>query len=477
MPNSTRRPPREGKKLWRERGKKGRIFWRSGGGGGLAGGGPGEGGPGPGEEGNGGEVARQPPGNRTNPRDSLRQSWQKLQGIESDSEPVRVGPSKRVWPRAVAVSSGLGVVLHPAVSHFLVVQLFNETLKISCNGPGKSRNCGWENPECDPSFGQRVWPNTILSFQGLVEGQYGPRRGRAFKGGAPQVGPEGWEGPKISRFFSLSRHHFRYFSLWSVEFWCRFKRREPQMCAFGVLVLSCEAPAAPQNRLSCRSTRELNLRAILRLREELAWLTEGPLQQVVGVAVGLTPPPWWNPRGPPWNEGRKSSFRLAVGHMSFKECWIGDKAPKYKGRAVLRGGVVIDDSGSYAAAAFTEQGSSASQMTVAKVMDIISRLPGCAGQAADAESAKTQVKMEDVPKIGMSRHVYHDTNGQNHGPAWKTQSFLLGEICTVILWQDCYGRGSSRKSYWSTVGREFPIGNAYSYTVKKGYSYLCRWTT
>ena len=38
------------------------------------------------------------------------------------------------------------------------------------------------------------------------------------------------------------------------------------------------------------------------------------------------------------------------------------------------------------------------QMTAAKVMDIISRLPGCAGQAADAVSAKTQVKMEDAPK-------------------------------------------------------------------------------
>ena len=41
---------------------------------------------------------------------------------------------------------------------------------------------------------------------------------------------------------------------------------------------------------------------------------------------------------------------------------------KYKGRVVLRGDIVIDDSGSYAV--FTEQGSSASQMTAAKVMDI-----------------------------------------------------------------------------------------------------------
>ena len=48
---------------------------------------------------------------------------------------------------------------------------------------------------------------------------------------------------------------------------------------------------------------------------------------------------------------------------------------------------------------FTEQGSSASQMTAAKVTDIISRLPGCAGQAADAVSVSTQVKVEDAHKL------------------------------------------------------------------------------
>ena len=45
-----------------------------------------------------------------------------------------------------------------------------------------------------------------------------------------------------------------------------------------------------------------------------------------------------------------------------------------------------------------DSGSSASQMTAAKIMDIISRLPGCAGQAADVVSANTQVKMEDAHK-------------------------------------------------------------------------------
>ena len=69
----------------------------------------------------------------------------------------------------------------------------------------------------------------------------------------------------------------------------------------------------------------------------------------------------------------------------------------HQGRVVLRGDTVKDDSGSYAV--FTEEGSSASQMTAAKVMDVIARLPGCAGQAADEISAYTQVKMEDAPSV------------------------------------------------------------------------------
>ena len=47
---------------------------------------------------------------------------------------------------------------------------------------------------------------------------------------------------------------------------------------------------------------------------------------------------------------------------------------------------------------FTDQGSSASHIRPAKVLDVISRLAGCAGQASDAVSAHIQVKMEDAPK-------------------------------------------------------------------------------
>ena len=47
-----------------------------------------------------------------------------------------------------------------------------------------------------------------------------------------------------------------------------------------------------------------------------------------------------------------------------KNAELEAKHQKYKGRVVLRGDIVKDNSGSYAV--FTEQGSSASQMTAAK---------------------------------------------------------------------------------------------------------------
>ena len=89
----------------------------------------------------------------------------------------------------------------------------------------------------------------------------------------------------------------------------------------------------------------------------------------------------------------------------------------------------------------------------AKVMDVTSRLTGCAGQATDAISAYTQVNMEDAPalkkiqsqNVQIFGYVHQTTNGPNHGPAWKTQSFLLSEIWTVILWQDHYGKGKFEK--------------------------------
>ena len=117
-----------------------------------------------------------------------------------------------------------------------------------------------------------------------------------------------------------------------------------------------------------------------------------------------------------------------------------------KVRVVFRGDIVKDDSGSYAV--FTEQGSSASQMTAARVMDIISRLPGCAGQAADAVSAYTQVIMGDAPKllnipksecpdiwIRLPRHKWPKSWSSTEDPVVPLERNLYGHPLAGLSWE------------------------------------------
>ena len=97
-----------------------------------------------------------------------------------------------------------------------------------------------------------------------------------------------------------------------------------------------------------------------------------------------------------------------------------EKKFKKKGRVVLRGDVVKDDSSSYAV--FSEQGSSASHMTAAKVPDVIYRLAGCAGQASDTVSAYTQEKWKthrncwdyQNQSAQLSRFIYQEPTDRNH---------------------------------------------------------------
>ena len=67
-------------------------------------------------------------------------------------------------------------------------------------------------------------------------------------------------------------------------------------------------------------------------------------------------------------KGIKVHFSSLMDICHLKNAELETKHQKHKGRVVLRGDIVKDNSGSYAV--FTEQGSSASQMTSAKVMDI-----------------------------------------------------------------------------------------------------------
>ena len=144
--------------------------------------------------------------------------------------------------------------------------------------------------------------------------------------------------------------------------------------------------------------------------------------------------------------GAKVHFASLMDMCHLKNAELETKHQKYKGRVVLRGDIVKDNSGSYAV--FTEQGSSASQMTAAKIMDIISRLPGCDGQAADAVSAYTQVKMEDahklfkIPKsecpdiwIRLPRHKWHKSWSSMEDPVVPLERNLYGHPLAGILWE------------------------------------------
>ena len=150
------------------------------------------------------------------------------------------------------------------------------------------------------------------------------------------------------------------------------------------------------------------------------------------------------------------------------------QSTKKQGRVVLRGDIVKDDSRSYAV--FTEQGSSASQMTAAKVMDIISRLLGCAGQAADAVSVCSQEKMEDAPKllknpksecpdiwIRLPRHKWHESWSSMEDPVVPLERNLYGHPLAGLLWERQFEILIEVR-----LGEGFPLGNAYSYIVKKG---------
>ena len=122
----------------------------------------------------------------------------------------------------------------------------------------------------------------------------------------------------------------------------------------------------------------------------------------------------------------------------------------------------------------------------AKIMDIISRLLACAGQAADAVSAYTQVNWRMHPNywkipnrnVQTFGFVYHDTNGLNHGPVWKTHSFLLSKTCTVILCQNCYVERQFQKNRIAArLGEGFQLGLLFRTPWKRIIRYLCMWMT
>ena len=129
-------------------------------------------------------------------------------------------------------------------------------------------------------------------------------------------------------------------------------------------------------------------------------------------------------------------------------------------------------------------GISASQITAAKVMGMISRLPGCAGQAADTVSSYpgrngSCTTTDKKSEVRMSRYLDASTTtqmdkimvqyGKSSRSSWAKS--VRSSFTRTIMVND-----NSGKFYQNTVGKKFHIENAHSQTEKKDYSCLCMWT-
>ena len=96
-------------------------------------------------------------------------------------------------------------------------------------------------------------------------------------------------------------------------------------------------------------------------------------------------------------DGKTVHFAIMMDLCHLKNAELAKHLRKYKGRVVLQEDTVKDEEGHRAV--FTEQGASASQLAAAKFLDPISQRPGMVGEASDAVSAHTQVKMTEAPRL------------------------------------------------------------------------------
>ena len=181
---------------------------------------------------------------------------------------------------------------------------------------------------------------------------------------------------------------------------------------------------------------------------------------------------------------RYSSFCIINGHMSFEKCWIGGKAPKIQRssctprwfcetqfwilRSIHRTRIISISNDSGNSHGFHFQTARLRRTSSGRS---ISLYPSKNGRCS-------QIIENSI--IGMSRHLHSSTTrqmaqimvqyGRPSRSSWtKSVRLPFGRSVVVMaIWENLF---------WSTVGRRFPIENACSYTVKKGYSYLCMWMT
>ena len=130
-------------------------------------------------------------------------------------------------------------------------------------------------------------------------------------------------------------------------------------------------------------------------------------------------------------------------------------------------------------AVFTEQESSASRVTVVKVLDVIVKLLWVAGQADEFVSACTQGKTEDTPKLLQVSELKCavDISGQKFGENIRDSVVPLGRnvyahLLTGLPSEETVRKGSTLRQMWES----FNLGLSARASTTRTLSFRFSWT-
>ena len=113
---------------------------------------------------------------------------------------------------------------------------------------------------------------------------------------------------------------------------------------------------------------------------------------------------------------------------------------------------------------------SASPLTAADVLDVTPRVPQCSGQASDAVSAYTSLKVKNAPRLlhlsedNMSKGLDQITESKNItklGLSWRSSCTTGAQSSRSSIGWTLQGRKNTvRKCCWQSVGKRSLDGSA-----------------
>ena len=157
-------------------------------------------------------------------------------------------------------------------------------------------------------------------------------------------------------------------------------------------------------------------------------------------------------------KGAKVPFASLMDICHVMNAELETKHQKYKGRVVLRGDTVKDDSGSYAV--FTEQGSSASQMTAARVMDIWIRLPRRKWRGSVRSSLAGLLRERQFEKI-LSKYCWEKVSKLRMSFSYTVKKGLFLSVYVDDI--KLAGKKQNLDPMWKVLNKEVDLGEPTSF--------------